>query len=133
MIDDAHLAHGLAGDQLTPDWPPLVANEVSSVVERIPGLGALRVIEWRSPRPLSAAALVATANGRVFVKRHHRSVRTEATLSEEHRFAAHLRERGVPMRARAGQQAQRDGDHLPAKHLHHGPNIIRTQSPGRAL
>lgn len=97
MIDDAHLAHGLAGDQLKPDWPPLAANEVSSIVERIPGLGALRGIEWRSPRPLSAAAVVATANGRVFVKRHHRSVRTEATLGEEHRFAAHLREHGVPM------------------------------------
>ncbi len=97
MIDDAHLAHGLAGDQLTPDWPPLAANEVSSVVERVPGLGALRAIEWRSPRPLSAAALVTTANGRVFVKRHHRSVRSEATLGEEHRFAAHLRERGVPV------------------------------------
>jgi Ser/Thr protein kinase RdoA (MazF antagonist) len=95
--EEAHLAHGLAGEQLAPDWPPLDHEEVSAVVARIPALGALRVIEWRSPRPLSAAALVATANGRVFVKRHHCSVRTEATLGEEHRFAAHLREHGVPM------------------------------------
>lgn len=99
MIDDAHLAHGLAGDELPPDWPPLAAAEVAPVLERIVGAGAFRGIPWRSPRPLSAAALVETTTGVVFVKRHHASVRSPATLAEEHAFAAHLRAGGVPMPA----------------------------------
>lgn len=97
MIDDAHLAHGLAGDHLEPDWPPLTAEEVAAVVLRMPELGRLVSIDWRSPRPLSAAALATTTASRVFVKRHHRSVRDERTLGEEHRFAAFLREQGIPL------------------------------------
>lgn len=97
MIDDAHFAHGLAGDHLQPDWPPLTVNEVAAVVARIPTLGPLVSIDWRSPRPLSAAALVTTWAGRVFVKRHHGSVRDEHTLDEEHRFAGFLREQGIPV------------------------------------
>lgn len=97
MIDDVHLTHGLAGDELEPDWPPLVAPEVGVVLEHYPQLGGLRALAWRSPRPLSAAALVDTAQGRVFMKRHHRSVRTPAQLEEEHHFSAHLRGRGMPV------------------------------------
>lgn len=97
MIDDAHLAHGLAGDHLEPDWPPLTVEEVATVVAGVPSLGSLISIDWRSPRPLSAAALVTTSAGAVFVKRHHRSVRDERTLAEEHRFASFLREQGVPI------------------------------------
>jgi Ser/Thr protein kinase RdoA (MazF antagonist) len=97
MNDDAHLAHGLAGDELPPDWPPLTLAEVDVLLRRYPARGAVEALRWRSPRPLSAAALVQTATGEVFVKRHHRSVRSAATLAEEHRFAAHLRERGIPV------------------------------------
>lgn len=97
MIDEAHLSHGLAGDQLEPDWPPLTMTEVASVVARVPSLGALCSVDWRSPRPLSAAALATTTAGRVFVKRHHRRVRDEATLAEEHRFATFVREAGIPV------------------------------------
>jgi Ser/Thr protein kinase RdoA (MazF antagonist) len=97
MIDDAHLTHGLAGDHLEPDWPPLTMGEVAMVVAHASALGSLLSIDWRSPRPLSAAALITTTGGRVFVKRHHRSVRDERTLGEEHRFASFLRERGVPV------------------------------------
>lgn len=97
MIDDVHLTHGLAGDELEPDWPPLVGPEVGVVLEHYPQLGGMLGLAWRSPRPLSAAALVDTRKGRVFVKRHHRSVRTPAQLEEEHRFAIHLREAGVPV------------------------------------
>ncbi len=97
MIDDAHLAHGLAGDHLEPDWPPLTEDEVTAAVARIAALGSLVSVDWRSPRPLSAAALATTSSGRVFVKRHHRSVRDAHTLTEEHRFADFLRARGIPV------------------------------------
>lgn len=97
MIDDAHLTHGLAGDELAPDWPPLTLDEVAVVLDRIPGVGAAKALAWRSPRPLSAAALVDAGHGRVFVKRHHRRVRTPAQLAEEHRLAAHVRSHGVPV------------------------------------
>jgi Ser/Thr protein kinase RdoA (MazF antagonist) len=97
MNDEAHLAHGLAGDELPPDWPPLTLAEVSFLLHRYPACGAAEALRWRSPRPLSAAALVHTTTGEVFVKRHHRSVRSASTLAEEHRFAAYLRERGIPV------------------------------------
>lgn len=95
MNDDSHLAHGLAGDELPPDWPPLTPTEVGLLLRRFPRLGPLDALRWHSPRPLSAAALVRTATGEVFVKRHHRTVRSVVTLSEEHAFGAHLRERGI--------------------------------------
>jgi len=97
MIDDAHLTHGLAGDELAPDWPALTHDEVGAILARVPSLGAFHAINWLSPRPLSAAALATTDAGPVFVKRHHRRVRDEATLGEEHRFAHHLRDRGIPV------------------------------------
>ncbi|SEW19896.1 phosphotransferase [Luteibacter sp. 329MFSha] len=97
MTHAPHLAHGLAGDQLEPDWPALRRDELAAIVERLPSLGTLRSLDWRSPRPLSAAALVTTDRGRYFVKRHHRSVRDEHTLAEEHRFARHLRESDIPV------------------------------------
>ncbi|WP_369926425.1 phosphotransferase enzyme family protein [Xanthomonas sp. NCPPB 2632] len=114
MTDDAHFTHGLAGDQQVPDWPPLAADEVSSVLAGYPALGATGNILWHSPRPLSAAARVATAGGEVFVKRHHRRVRDVPSLSEEHRFAAHVRERGMPVPAvladASGRSAVERGD-----------------------
>jgi len=97
MIDDSHLTHGLAGDELAPDWPALTHDEVAAVLTRLPLLGAFRSLDWLSPRPLSAAALATTDAGPVFVKRHHRRVRDEATLGEEHRFARRLRDRGIPV------------------------------------
>jgi Ser/Thr protein kinase RdoA (MazF antagonist) len=107
MTDDAHLAHGLAGDELPPDWPPLTEGEVAQLLGRVPSVGVVRGIRWRSPRPLSAAALVETASGPVFVKRHHASVRSAATLAEEHAFAGHLRARGIPLPPRFADDAGR--------------------------
>lgn len=97
MNDPLHLAHGLAGDHTPPDWPPLTAGEVATLLRGYPAPGAPRRIDWHSPRPLSAACLVETEHATVFVKRHHRSVRSVATLTEEHRFIAHLRERDMPI------------------------------------
>jgi Ser/Thr protein kinase RdoA (MazF antagonist) len=99
MNDPLHLAHGLAGDHTPPDWPPLTAGEVAALLRGYPALGAPIRIDWHSPRPLSAACLVEAEHATVFVKRHHRRVRSVATLGEEHRFIAHLRGRGMPVPA----------------------------------
>lgn len=96
MIRTGHV-HGLAGDDMPADWPPLTADELSRLLARHPALGAVQAIAWNSPRPLSAAALVETRGERVFIKRHHQRVRSATTLAEEHAFAAWLRERGVPV------------------------------------
>lgn len=89
-----HLAHGMGHEPVAPDWPPLTDGEAAAVLG---GRGPVRVL-WRSPRPLSAAALVEQAGrGLVFVKRHHMSVRTAESLGEEHGFLRHLRERGAPV------------------------------------
>lgn len=92
-----HQVHGLSGDAMAPDWPPLTLAELARVFRHYPGHGAPHAILWHSPRPLSAAALVETDAGTVFAKRHHASVRSHAVLQEEHAFAAHLRGRGIPI------------------------------------
>src|SRR5579875_1232170 len=93
------LVHGLAGDLVAPDWPVLTDEEARWVSARW-ALGddpdVPPVVVWRSPRPLSAAGLVRVADGRVvFVKRHDPRVRSVESLDCEHRFARHLRERGI--------------------------------------
>jgi Ser/Thr protein kinase RdoA (MazF antagonist) len=94
----SHLVHGMGNEPVVPDWPPLTAAEADAVLRRYPEAGAVRSVLWRSPRPLSAAGLVQTADGRrLFVKRHHRSVRSVAGLLEEHGFIAHLRGNGAPV------------------------------------
>jgi Ser/Thr protein kinase RdoA (MazF antagonist) len=50
-----------------------------------------------SPRPFSAACVVRTQLKRVFIKRHHRSVRDQEGLLEEHRFLLHLQAHGAPV------------------------------------
>ncbi len=92
-----HLVHGLAGDEVAPDWPALTALELDALLQRYPQLGGPLRITWHSPRPLSAAGLIETRDGEFFVKRHHCRVRSVATLGEEHRFMAHLRSGGVPI------------------------------------
>ena len=96
-MNSDHLVHGLAGDEIVPDWPALTPPELESLLQRYPQLGSPRRIAWHSPRPLSAACLVDTHAGEFFVKRHHQRVRTVATLTEEHRFMAHLRGKGLPL------------------------------------
>ncbi|WP_017460940.1 phosphotransferase enzyme family protein [Dyella ginsengisoli] len=98
MTDSTHRVHGLAGDEIAPDWPALTEAELSSVLATMPAAGGLRRVLWRSPRPLSAAGLVETARGStVFVKRHHVSVRAAATLAEEHALLEHLHRHGLPV------------------------------------
>ncbi|MFF2553874.1 phosphotransferase enzyme family protein [Nocardia sp. NPDC058058] len=86
---------GMGSEQLVaPDWPPLTPPEIAAL------LGPDAVIEWRSPRPLSATARVHTADGTpVIVKRLPRTLRDATALAEEHAFMNHLRDRGIPIPA----------------------------------
>jgi Ser/Thr protein kinase RdoA (MazF antagonist) len=90
-------AHGMDGTLVEPDWPPLALSEVRTLLDQFPGLGEPIEILSISPRPFSAASVVATRGGRVFIKRHHRSVRDREGLLEEHRFLAHLLHAGAPV------------------------------------
>jgi Ser/Thr protein kinase RdoA (MazF antagonist) len=82
------------GTLVEPDWPPLTLAEVRVLLAKFPGLAEPFEILSVSPRPLSAAGVVNTARGRVFIKRHHRTVRDAEGLLEEHRFLAHLHAAG---------------------------------------
>jgi Ser/Thr protein kinase RdoA (MazF antagonist) len=87
--------HGLDGSLVDPDWPPLTVDEVSELLQQFPGRGEDIEILSISPRPFSAASLVATRGGQLFIKRHHRTVRDREGLLEEHRFMAHLLTQGL--------------------------------------
>ena len=88
-------------DLAEPDWLPLTDEELRGILGRSDpgGLGRRPTVTWRSPRPMSAAALVRHGDATVFVKRHHVSVRTPEQLAAEHDFATHLRTRGLPVPA----------------------------------
>ncbi len=97
MTACSHRVQGLNNDEVPADWPAIAPREIVWLAGRFAQLRGATAAQWHSPRPLSAAALVETAAGRVFVKRHHHSVRDAATLGEEHRFIAHLAAAGVPV------------------------------------
>jgi Ser/Thr protein kinase RdoA (MazF antagonist) len=91
------LAHGMGKALVEPDWPPLTDDEVSAVLARYGRPAA--AVGWRSPRPMSAAALVRSGADQVFVKRHHTLVRSAGQLAAEHALAGHLRALGVAVPA----------------------------------
>lgn len=100
--DPPDRVHGMSGDLVRPDWPPLTAAEMAPVLTRYPSLvpaAARATVLWSSPRPMSAAGLVRCGDRTVFVKRHDRRVRTAADLAVEHAFGRHLSDRGVPVPA----------------------------------
>ncbi len=88
-------AHGMDGTLVEPDWPALTFDEVRALLKQFPHCGQpIRILSW-SPRPFSAASVVATKAENVFIKRHHRAVRDREGLLEEHRFIAHLYAKGA--------------------------------------
>lgn len=97
MTESSHRVHGVGPDEVAADWPPLREDEISQLLSGYRQWSGDWQLAWHSPRPLSAAALVDTAQGRIFIKRHHHSVRTPAQLEEEHRFIAHLARNGLPV------------------------------------
>jgi len=88
-------AHGLDGRLVEPDWPPLTLAEVRALLSIFPDCGEPIEILSVSPRPFSAASVVATKGGRVFIKRHSQKVRDREGLLEEHRFMKNLRTHGA--------------------------------------
>jgi Ser/Thr protein kinase RdoA (MazF antagonist) len=108
------LSHGMGLEPVEADWPALTEAEVAAVLADFSEAGGDARLIWHSPRPFSAAALVESASGTLFVKRHHPSVRSADWLAEEHAFLDHLASRGAPvaraLRDRHGRSAiERDG------------------------
>jgi Ser/Thr protein kinase RdoA (MazF antagonist) len=97
MNASSHRVHGVGPDEAPADWPPLREDEIGQLLSGYRQWTGDWQPVWHSPRPLSAAALVETPQGRIFIKRHHASVRTPAQLEEEHRFIAHLAGNGLPV------------------------------------
>ncbi|KRG44282.1 aminoglycoside phosphotransferase [Stenotrophomonas pictorum JCM 9942] len=97
MNNTDHRVQGLNNDEVAADWPAISAREIAWLSGRFPQLEGAGAVLWHSPRPMSAAAIVEGRHGQVFIKRHHHSVRTAASLGEEHRFIAHLAAAGVPV------------------------------------
>ncbi|MBH1554843.1 phosphotransferase [Stenotrophomonas maltophilia] len=97
MTSSSHRVQGLNNDEVAADWPPISTRDIGWLREHYPQLDGQSQARWHSPRPLSAAAIVDGAQGAVFIKRHHHSVRSAACLEEEHRFIAHLAAAGVPV------------------------------------
>lgn len=95
MLTKETKAHGMDGGLVEPDWPPLTHDELHGVLSEFPGCGGRFRIVSVSPRPFSAASVVALGEKRVLVKRHHRAVRDAEGLCEEHRFMQHLFSHGV--------------------------------------
>jgi Ser/Thr protein kinase RdoA (MazF antagonist) len=117
---DGNMAHGMNGTLVTPDWVPLTLEEVRPVLREYSldgdGVHLLSI----SPRPFSAASVIAASQGQVFVKRHACTVRDAAGLAEEHHFLAHLRSRGVPvpevLRTTAGTTSVESGEWIYEAH-----------------
>jgi Ser/Thr protein kinase RdoA (MazF antagonist) len=93
---NAVTSHGMQGEAVASDWPPLSVAELEPVVAQYHQLGPVRRVAWQSPRPFAASGIVTCAQGDIFVKRHHRTVRRAADLAEEHAFIAYIRARGAP-------------------------------------
>jgi len=107
-------AHGLQGNLVEPDWPALKLEEVDGLLRRFPQARRAERILSFSPRPFSAASVVQTPLGKVFVKRHHHTVRDRESLHEEHRWLAYLSARDAlvkkPLNDNAGETAIEIGE-----------------------
>jgi Ser/Thr protein kinase RdoA (MazF antagonist) len=133
---DITLVHGMGKDLVEPDWSPLTGPEVHEVLAGYPAPAPVtpgpdgETITWRSPRPMSAAALVHWRGGTVFVKRHDVRVRNAGQLAVEHAFIDRLRARGIPapavLRTPGGGTAARHGDWVYEVHeAAHGIDVYR--------
>ena len=132
MTSRPHLVHGMGRELVEPDWSPLTDDEVSEVLRGwgTPDSADQPVVAWRSPRPMSAAALVRRGAVTVFLKRHDAGVRNPAQLAAEHALAAHLRRRGQPvplvLRRANGQSVLRRGEFCYEAHqLAEGVDLYR--------
>ena len=122
MKRDEVKAHGLDGQLVHPDWPVLQLGEVDRLLRRFPQVRKAERILSYSPRPFSAASIVQTPRGKVFVKRHHRTVRDRNSLLEEHLWLAYLSERCAlvkkPLADVSGETVVTSGDWTYEVHSH---------------
>jgi Ser/Thr protein kinase RdoA (MazF antagonist) len=88
-------SHGMDCDTVVADWPAITMEEVQQVLGHYAQTGSPEQLIWHSPRPFTAACVVLTSVGQVFIKRHHHVVRTAQQLEEEHQFIRHLDQQGV--------------------------------------
>ncbi|WP_328712139.1 phosphotransferase enzyme family protein [Nocardia salmonicida] len=97
--DSSPQVFGMGDDPLAePTWPALTEDEIARAIAATWDGSALAEIEWRGARPLSSTVGVRSSDGeRLVVKRMPVRLRDEAALGEEHRFMAHLRDRGIPV------------------------------------
>ncbi|WP_063056003.1 phosphotransferase enzyme family protein [Nocardia salmonicida] len=97
--DSSPQVFGMGDDPLAePTRPALTEDEIARAIAATWDGSALAEIEWRGARPLSSTVGVRSADGaRFVVKRMPVRLRDEAALGEEHRFTAHLRDRGIPV------------------------------------
>ena len=114
MMNPTATAHGMDGSLVEPDWRPLEIAELRVLFAQYAEIEEPLKILTVSPRPFSAASVVATRAGNVFVKRHDQRVRDCEGLLEEHRFMQHLKANGasVPevLKNAAGETAVEMGD-----------------------
>jgi Ser/Thr protein kinase RdoA (MazF antagonist) len=139
------LVHGMGKGLAEPDWPALTTGELSFLFPPNAYLPPTHSsdqaeITWRSPRPMSAAALVRWPGHEVFVKRHEKRVRNAQQIAAEHALAGHLRSRGlcVPgVLAAGGQTVHARGDYVYEVHeVAPGVDVYRdavSWSPFRSL
>lgn len=92
-----HRVHGMGLAMEAPTWPAITQDEAAAVLACFPAAAPIEALRWHSPRPFSAATLIDTSGGALVLKRHHRSVRMVAGLTEEHAFVAHLATAGAPV------------------------------------
>ncbi|MDB5766156.1 MAG: putative homoserine kinase type PnuC-associated, THI-regulated branch, partial [Collimonas fungivorans] len=109
----AMMSHGMGMDVVPPSWPTLTLDEVAGLLRHYPQAGAVTRLGWHSPRPFSSACVADTGSGPLFIKRLLREIRTVDELTDEHRFMAHLRQRGLAvsevLQASDGSTAHADG------------------------
>jgi Ser/Thr protein kinase RdoA (MazF antagonist) len=122
MKRDGVKVHGLDGQLVSPDWPVLTFEELDRLLRRFPqAQRATRILSY-SPRPFSAASVVETIGRKVFVKRHHCSVRNMDSLLEEHRWLNHMSERTAlvkrPLEDQSGETVVTMGEWTYEVHPH---------------
>jgi len=89
--------HGMDKTRVRPDWPALTLSDARALLKEFPACGEAIEILSVSPRPFSAASVVKTTAGRVFIKRQAHTVRDREGLLEEHRFMNYLRAHEAPV------------------------------------
>jgi len=121
-----HTIHDMDGNLAEPDWEPFTLDELRALLRDFPDLGEPMEILTTSPRPFSSAGVVRTSKRKVFIKRHHHSVRDREGLQEEHRFMAHLRANGAPVlqvfASASGETAIASGDWT--WEIHEAPDAV---------